>query len=78
MPPARRQEAPSVACSTPRTSNTTRSAITAITDSVPPQTLSGRHPMTAGGTQTGVESRDAGRSSPQFFTLLLRPRARRA
>lgn len=31
--------------------------IVAITDSVPPKTLSGRHLMTAGGTQTGVKNR---------------------
>lgn len=31
--------------------------IVAIANSVPPKTLSGRHLMTAGGTQTGVKNR---------------------
>lgn len=48
-----------------------RNVIVAITDSVPPKTVSGRHLMTAGGTQTGVENRNAGRSSPYFITQFL-------
>jgi hypothetical protein len=48
-----------------------KNVIVAITDSVPPKTISGRHLMTAGGTQTGVKNSNAGRSLSYFITRFL-------